>query len=130
MILDSNILIKLERETGRGQTGPAVRFFQSLQTTRLCITPTIAGELACGTSMAARELWGKLIAPYEILPMNKSTGWHYGCLYRHLSSKGQLIGTNDLWIAATALTHEVPLATGNINEFQRVPELHVIPLSD
>ena len=129
MILDSNILISLERELRKSHNGPATRFFENLQLTRLCITPTIAGELACGASMAAREKWGKFIAPYEILPITKATTWHYGSIYRQLSAEGQLIGTNDLWIAATALTHKTPLATANIKEFQRVAELQVIPFS-
>ena len=31
--------------------------------------------------------------------------WHYGGIHRALAAKSPLIGGNDLWIAATALTH-------------------------
>ncbi|MFT4640767.1 MAG: putative nucleic acid-binding protein [Verrucomicrobiales bacterium] len=37
-----------------------------------------------------------------------------------------MIGTNDLWIAATGLTHGLPIATGNGVEFKRVPGLDVV----
>lgn len=52
--------------------------------------------------------------------------WHYGDQYRSLASQGELIGSNDLWIAATALAHELPLATGNLQEFERVRGLKVV----
>jgi tRNA(fMet)-specific endonuclease VapC len=43
-----------------------------------------------------------------------------------VSAKGHLIGTNDLWIAATAIVHGMPLVTNNREEFERVPGLVVL----
>lgn len=126
MIIDTNILIWLERETRRGESGRATAFFESLTDTRLCITPTVAGEIACGASMDRRESWEKFLLPYELLGINAEAAWHYGQQYRALASEGQLIGGNDLWIAATALAHELPVATGNTEEFRRVEGLHVV----
>ena len=37
-----------------------------------------------------------------------------------------LIGTNDLWIAATALAHSMPEVTRNSAQFARVPGLDVV----
>ena len=51
--------------------------------------------------------------------------WHYGEIYRALAAKGQLIGANDLWIAATALAHGFGVVTNNHDEFSRVPGLAV-----
>ena len=126
MIIDTNILIQLERETRKGMSGAATGFFESLTETRICITPTIAGEIACGSSMSGREVWERFLLPFELLPINAETAWHYGVQYRDLARRGQLIGTNDLWIAAAALAHELPLATGNAREFERIRELSVI----
>ena len=36
---------------------------------------------------------------------------------------GVLIGANELWIAATALAHRMPLVTGDVRHYSRVPEL-------
>jgi tRNA(fMet)-specific endonuclease VapC len=52
--------------------------------------------------------------------------WVYGELFRHLAARGHLIGTNDLWIAATALVHDMGVVTRNTEEFQRVPNLLVV----
>jgi tRNA(fMet)-specific endonuclease VapC len=53
--------------------------------------------------------------------------WQYGEIYRQLQSSGKLIGTNDMWIAATALVHKMGVVTRNISEFQHVAGLIVVP---
>jgi tRNA(fMet)-specific endonuclease VapC len=47
-------------------------------------------------------------------------------VWAQLVAKGQRIGAHDLWIAATALAYGMGLATGNADEFERVPGLRVI----
>jgi tRNA(fMet)-specific endonuclease VapC len=42
-----------------------------------------------------------------------------------LQQKGQLIGDNDLFIAATALHHGLAVATGNVAHFSRIAGLAV-----
>ena len=126
MILDTNVLIRLEREIRRNESGPTVRFFESIQSERLCITPTIAGELACGMSLAKRDAWVKFIEPYEMLRVDSGVSWFYGEVYRGLAAKGQLIGTNDLWIASAALANGLSVVTGNVAEFSRVKGLVVV----
>ena len=49
-----------------------------------------------------------------------------GQAFRYLQANGLLIGTNDLWIAATAIVHGMPLVTRNERHFQRVPKLQVL----
>jgi len=43
-----------------------------------------------------------------------------------LAAAGQLIGSNDLWIAAAGLADSMPIVTRNQDEFRRVPNLGVI----
>jgi predicted nucleic acid-binding protein len=52
--------------------------------------------------------------------------WEYGQAYRHLRDNGQLIGTNDLWIAATAVANQMPVVTRNVEHYRRVPRLEVV----
>jgi len=42
-----------------------------------------------------------------------------------LKENGLLIGSNDLWIAATALAYRMPVVTGNVEHYRRVPDLQV-----
>ena len=126
MIIDTSVLIWLEREARCGVPGRATVLFESLTGIRICITPTIAGEIACGASLSGREVWERFLLPFEMLTINAEAAWHYGEQNRLLAKDGQLIGSNDLWIAATALAHGLPLATVNVAEFGRVQGLTVV----
>jgi tRNA(fMet)-specific endonuclease VapC len=50
-------------------------------------------------------------------------------IWARLEAEGTLIGAHDLWIAATALAHGMPLATVNARHFERVPGLDVLAVS-
>lgn len=126
LILDTNFIIAAEREARRGETGTIERLISAHPDETYFITFTIAGELACGRSASPRKDWEKLCRPYPLLPWTRETSWQYGEIYRELAAQGQLIGTNDLWIAATALVNEMSVVTKNIAEFGRVPGLTVV----
>ena len=127
MILDTNFIVALEREARRGVAGPAMAFLAAHPDTHFHITFTIAGELACGQSASALQAWQRLCQPFPILPWTLEVSGQYGEIFRHLQSSGSLIGTNDMWIAATALVHRADLVTNNLDEFRRIPGLLVVP---
>jgi predicted nucleic acid-binding protein len=49
-------------------------------------------------------------------------------VWAQLESDGTPIGAHDLWIAATALSHGMDIATTNDRDFKRVPGLTVVPI--
>lgn len=59
------------------------------------------------------------------LPLEVSTGQHYGRIRAELERKGSLIGAYDLLIAAHALALGLTLVTNKPREFRRVPQLTV-----
>ena len=126
LILDTNFIITAERETRQRAAGRVDSFLAAHAEESFFITFTVAGELACGQSAAARAQWERLCRPYEILPWSAEVSWQYGEVYRSLARSGTLIGANDLWIAATALVHGMGVVTGNLSEFKRVPGLEVV----
>lgn len=125
LILETTFLVDLERELARGEAGPAQAFLEGHADAGLHVTFTIAGELAAGIPQTDRAAWERLLSPFHVLPWTPEVGWHYGQLYRYLADQGLLIGTNDLWIAATAIAHALPLVTANDRHFSRVPGLDV-----
>ena len=86
----------------------------------------MAGKLACGQFASPKRDLERLCRPYPILPWTSDGSWQYGEIYRALAARGQLIGTNDMWIAATALVHGMGVVTNNVDEFSRVPGLTVV----
>jgi len=124
LILETTFLVDLERELARGiREAPAQAFLEARPLARLHIPYTVAGELAAGTSLSDRARWEDFLAPFHLLDVHQETAWQYGQIYRYLSDQGLLIGTNDLWIAATALAYRIPLVTRNRKHFRRVPGL-------
>jgi tRNA(fMet)-specific endonuclease VapC len=127
MILDTSFLIQLEREISRHVHGLACQALETfLAHETLHITDTVAGELAAGESLSERGRWESFIRSYPILDSGKEVAWYYGRIVRELRKQGSLIGANDLWIAATALRHDMAVVTRNVQDFQRVPGLAVL----
>ena len=62
----------------------------------------------------------------QAIPITEPVARVHADIWAELADRGDLIGAHDLWIAATALTHGLGLATRNAADFQRVPALRVI----
>jgi tRNA(fMet)-specific endonuclease VapC len=68
-----------------------------------------------------RELVNLLLA----LSLPETAGEAYGMIRAQLESKGEMIGNNDLWIAAHAVAARLTLVTNNEREFRRVRGLKI-----
>jgi tRNA(fMet)-specific endonuclease VapC len=126
LILETTFLVDLEREALLGEPGPAHRFLDENADHELCITLTTAGELDSGPRMDEQGSWGTLVGRFRVLTPDVDTAWAYGQRYRYLKDNGLLIGANDLWIAAVAIVHGLPLVTRNASRFRRVPGSSVV----
>jgi tRNA(fMet)-specific endonuclease VapC len=63
------------------------------------------------------------VLPVLELPIRAAT--EYGFFRSALESRGELIGNNDLWIAAHAKASNLTLVTNNEREFTRIAGLKV-----
>jgi len=124
-LFDTCFLIDLEKEMKRGR-GKAHEFLKNNASVRPCISWTVAGEFAEGFGDISDPICAAMLARFDILPMDQSTAQQYAVATKHLRALSQLIGTNDLWIAASALAHQMPIVTTNIAHFTRVPNLSVL----
>jgi tRNA(fMet)-specific endonuclease VapC len=96
----------------------------------IVLCSVVVGELYFGAerSGAARRA-GNLLRVQQLrlqfpsIPFNDSAAEEYGRLRAHLTSLGKIIGSNDLQIAAIAVTNGLTLVTHNTAEFRRVPRL-------
>jgi len=71
------------------------------------------------------------LAGLQAIPITEPVARVHADTWAGLSERGEPIGAHDLWIAATALAHELGVATRNASHFDRVPGLRVVaPLPD
>jgi predicted nucleic acid-binding protein len=125
VIFDSTMLIDLQRETRRRSPGVACRFIASVPGP-LLISFISEGEFASGHAQSQERAMRAFLHQFRVLHSSPDIVWTYSRIYRDLKSRGQLVGTNDLWIAATALVHDEPLVTRNTADFRRIPDLTVL----
>jgi tRNA(fMet)-specific endonuclease VapC len=69
-----------------------------------------------------------VISAIEPLPITTACARAHAEIWAELENDGNLIGAHDLWIAATALSHGMAVATANTRDFGRVPGLDVVPV--
>lgn len=96
---------------------------------RVCISVITAAEIRFGLANRPSPRLERNVAlmfdAIQIVPFEEPADLHYADIRAHLGKAGQLIGPNDLFIAAHALALDLTLVTDNIREFSRVPNLRV-----
>ena len=94
----------------------------------IAIPSMVAAELVYGAEKSAKrdsnlEKIKLFLSLYDIVPFDLNAAQIYRTIRRDLEYSGQIIGGNDLIIAATVLAHEGTLVTNNTGEFSRVQGL-------
>ena len=88
------------------------------------------GELLYGAERSqqrthALESLARLVSLLPVAPLPAEAADAYGEIRAMLEAHGEVIGGNDLWIAAHAKAAGVILVTNNEREFKRIPGLRV-----
>ena len=103
--------------------------FKQYQLGQLSISSISASELAFGVeksgSLRNKNALDKFLAPLDVLSYDENAIWHYAKLRQSLQSKGQMIGSLDMLIAAHALALDTVLVTNNMKEFERIDGLRL-----
>ena len=107
MILDTNALSAVADNEPE-----AVRFFTQAETIELHVI--VLGEYRFGIAHSRLckeyEKWlAELIDATRVLPADEETSSHYARIRAELKKAGRPISLNDLWIAALARQHRLPL---------------------
>jgi predicted nucleic acid-binding protein len=123
---DTTFLIDLQRSS-RNRSGVAARqFLERYDGSRFSLSVIALGEFAAGFADERDAALGEIRRHFAVLPLDEAVALTYRTIFRELRRAGNLIGANDLWIAATALRHGLPLVTANHVEFSRIRQLRVL----
>ena len=123
MILDTTVLVDLQKEFRREQPGAASRLLETSGDALLFITFVTWMEFAEGFGDDDRLACERFLSGFQVLWPDVETAWRAARVSRSLQASGGLIGDHDLWIAALALQHGRTVASRNERHFQRVPGL-------
>ena len=127
-LLDANILSDMMRNP-RGQTARTFERKAHELETRLTTSIIVACEMHYGavrrgsTSLAQRV--DRVLASVEVMSLPAGAEETYATLRADLERRGQVIGQNDMLIAAHALALNAILVTDNVREFKRVKGLKI-----
>jgi tRNA(fMet)-specific endonuclease VapC len=78
--------------------------------------------------MRRRALVEDALAEVEPIPITTHVARVHSEIWAQLEAGGEVIDAHDLWIAATALTHDLCVVTTNARHFDRVPGLSLLAL--
>ena len=67
----------------------------------------------------------EFLLPLQRLAFGENASYQYALIRTNLESKGLIIGSNDLFIAAHAKSLDAVIVTNNTREFERIEDLKV-----
>jgi tRNA(fMet)-specific endonuclease VapC len=127
-LLDTNILSDLEKNP-RGSVARVLAEREALPDTNLQTSMIVACEVRFGVqkkgSRVLAERMEQILGRIKVLPLEAGVDEAYARVRTSLERKGEVIGANDMLIAAHAMAVDAVLVTDNVQEFSRVDGLKV-----
>lgn len=125
-LLDTNTFIYIRRR----RPPQVLARFDRLKIGEAALSVVSYGELTFGVEKRPVPAKGfatlqEISAFIPILPLPVSAGPIYGSIRASLEARGEMIGSNDFWIAAHAKALDLTLVTNNEREFRRVSGLTI-----
>ncbi len=125
-LLDTNICIYIRQK----RPAEVLARFEKLKAGEAALSVITYGELLYGAAKSqhrqqAMDSLSDLVSFLPALELPANAAQEYGEIRANLETKGEIIGGNDLWIAAHAKAAGLVLVTNNEREFKRVPGLKV-----
>ena len=132
----------MENELIVVDTDVVIDFFNGVFPGAEVMSKLISSQEVALTSISVFELYagieGKrrlsqietLIQGVTILPLDVIEAVIAGKIYTQLKSKGQLVGTHDILIAATCVANRIPLYTKNVAHFSKIEDILILTNND
>jgi predicted nucleic acid-binding protein len=123
-------------------TDVIIDFFRDISPAADVFAKLISSEKAAMTAISVFELYAgiegaKRLRQIEILvqeiavfPLNVIEAAMGGRIYTQLKSRGKLIGTHDILIAAICIANDLPLYTKNIAHFSEIKDIWLLSPSE
>jgi len=123
-MVDTSILIDYYRKTDKNKTEWVLLVRQGYQ---FAISSITKYEIYSGATESQLEFWNTILEAITIVPFDENTVDKAVQINNALKRKRKQIDIADLFIAATAMTNNLPFATLNRKHFNRIDGLEIIP---
>jgi tRNA(fMet)-specific endonuclease VapC len=124
VIVDTSILIEFFRKKGKKKS-----ILYRIQKTHKIFTSTISEfEFIAGVREDHVKSLKKFFEKIEILPFDSKASIIASSIYKNLKAKNRIIEFRDIFIAATAIANDLPVATLNISHFERIERLKLLTI--
>ena len=122
-LLDTNIVIYVLKR----RPTEVLEIFNK-NANRMAISSITLSELIYGAEKSQNvdknlEAIEEFISHLDVLSYDAKASQHYGQIKAALEKQGEIIGENDIHIAAHAISQGLILVSNNLKEFRRVPNL-------
>ena len=122
-MIDTSILIDFYRKTDKNNSVWIELVKQHYQFVISAITKY---EIFSGASESQLKFWNEVLQAIIIIPFDEITVNHAVEINSALKRKRKQIALADLFIAASAVSHNLPFATLNRKHFDRIEGLMII----
>ena len=123
MLIDTSILIDYFRKKDKEKS---VLVALVKQDYTYCISSITEYEIYRGALLGQTSFWDDLLKKVQVLSFDKAASRVAVDINAELKRKRKQIEIPDLFIAATAITNNLPLATLNRKHFDRIGNLQLI----
>ena len=123
ILIDTSILIDFFRKTDKDNS-IWIKLFDKGHD--FSISSVTYYEIYTGAPIQQIPFWQSILNRTQVLDFNKATAQIAVAIDSELKRKRKQIGIADLFIAATALANNLPLATLNRKHFERIDGLSII----
>lgn len=123
ILLDTSILIEYYRKKNKTKS----TLFQLSKTYSSFVISAVSHfEIYSGANPDQLDFWDNFFQQITILPFTAEVSTLAVKIDEALKKKRKQIAIPDLFIAATAIAHNVPIATLNKKHFERVDNLNLL----
>lgn len=123
VLVDTSILIDLFRKTDKANSKLVALIRQGY---RFSISAITEYEIYSGATPLQIDFWNTLLDQIHVLPFDKSVVSTAVAINNSLKKKRKQIDIADLFIAATAMSNNLPFSTLNRKHFERIDGLQII----
>lgn len=122
ILLDSSVLIELFRTQDKDKT-----LFYKLASTEndFAISIITHYEILAGSTDNQDTFWKEFLNTVQIFDFDLQSSEKAVKIYKYLKKVNKMIDLADILIAATAISNDIPIATLNLNHFERIKELKI-----